>query len=267
MRLLTGLRPTPVDLVATVGVTVAAQLEIWAPQLVPGTSAVAGAQPVLAATTLPATLALGLRRPAPLVAVVLAFGSLALQGLLTAPVEGLSTLLVMLVTTYSLSAHATLRQALAGLAVLLACSALLSDDLDDLGFVVVVFGSAWVVGYVVGRRTEEVHALSGDVEDLTRRLEEAAALVADAERRRAADPTESSPEHLAALTARELEVVREIARGLSNAEIAAALVISEWTVKTHVASVLRKLGLRDRAQVVVAAYESGMVRPSSPPNG
>ena len=64
------------------------------------------------------------------------------------------------------------------------------------------------------------------------------------------------------MTAREIEVVRTIAAGMANAEIAATLFISEWTVKTHVASILRKLGLRDRTQVVVAAYESGLVRPA-----
>ncbi|MEU9453386.1 response regulator transcription factor [Streptomyces sp. NPDC048277] len=89
---------------------------------------------------------------------------------------------------------------------------------------------------------------------ITRRLVERYA--ATAER-----TAETVPADLTALTPREREVLTLMGRGLSNTELAAALTLSEATVKSHVARIFAKLGLRDRAQAVVVAYETGLVRP------
>jgi DNA-binding NarL/FixJ family response regulator len=92
---------------------------------------------------------------------------------------------------------------------------------------------------------------------VTRRLIEAFA-------RRPAE-TSPSPSQLASITARERDVLMLVARGRSNAEIAGALVVSEATVKTHVGSLLAKLGLRDRVQAVILAYETGLIVPGDAP--
>ena len=135
-------------------------------------------------------------------------------------------------------------------------------DLDDYVYEALRAGAS---GFLLKDATaaELVHAVrvvaAGDAllaPSVTRRL------IADFARRPRPDPPR--PATLGALTHRESEVLRLIARGLSNAEISDTLVIAEQTTKTYVGRILAKLNLRDRAQAVVLAYETGLVTPGGP---
>jgi DNA-binding NarL/FixJ family response regulator len=134
-------------------------------------------------------------------------------------------------------------------------------DLDDYVYDALRAGAS---GFLLKHATagELLHAVrvvaAGDAllaPAVTRRL------IADFVAARAVERTSVPPARLDALTEREREVLGHVARGLSNAEIAAVLVLAEQTVKTHVSRVFAKLGVRDRAQAVVLAYESGLVAP------
>ena len=138
--------------------------------------------------------------------------------------------------------------------------ALTTFDLDEYAFAAIRAGaSAFLLKDARGEEIVEairvVHAGHAVVApSTTRRLIEHVATMPAFDGARSAAMLES-------LTAREAEVLRAMATGASNAEIAARMHLSETTVKTHVGHVLAKLGLRDRVQAVVLAYESGLVRP------
>ncbi|MFF7315848.1 response regulator [Streptomyces albogriseolus] len=140
-------------------------------------------------------------------------------------------------------------------------------DLDEYVYEALYAGAS---GFLLKdvRRDDLVHAVrvvaAGEsllAPTVTRRL------VADLVKRRREQPAAAAdgppPPSLDALTAREVETLRLLARGLSNAEIAGTLFVSEHTVKTHVSNVLSKLGLRDRVQAVICAYETGLVTPGA----
>jgi DNA-binding NarL/FixJ family response regulator len=131
-------------------------------------------------------------------------------------------------------------------------------DLDDYVYDALQAGASGFLLKDVPAETlfEAVRVIAGGeallAPTITRRL------IAEFARQR---PRQVRPEALSELTPRETEILGLVAEGLSNREIAERLVLSDETVKTHVSHVLRKLGLRDRAQAVVVAYETGLVVP------
>ncbi|WP_431967199.1 response regulator [Actinacidiphila sp. bgisy160] len=114
------------------------------------------------------------------------------------------------------------------------------------------------------RRDDLVHAVRVVAEGDSLLAPSVARRLVEEYRRRPGPARAPVPDLLDVLTARERETLLHLARGLSNAEIAAALTVSEHTVKTHVGNVLAKLGLRDRIQAVICAYETGLVTTGAP---
>ncbi len=143
-------------------------------------------------------------------------------------------------------------------------------DLDDYVYAALRAGAS---GFLLKDAPPEelVHAVrvvaGGDAliaPSVTRRLiEQFASALPTPDGAAATDGDAPADDRLAELTDREVEVLGQLAQGRSNAEIAAALYVGETTVKTHVGRILMKLGLRDRVQAVVFAYESGLVRPGA----
>ncbi|HEY1358857.1 MAG TPA: response regulator transcription factor [Thermoleophilaceae bacterium] len=169
------------------------------------------------------------------------------------------TVVLMDIRMPQLDGLAATRQVLAeqpGLRVLV----LTTFDLDEYVFAALRAGAS---GFMLKDAPAE------ELADAIRVLASGDALLAPAVTRRvieafAAQPEGPPPRDLEELSPRETEVLRLLARGLSNAEIARELVVSEATVKTHVSNVLAKLRLRDRIHAVIHAYEAGVVRPGPP---
>jgi len=152
------------------------------------------------------------------------------------------------------------RRILADPAVTTKVVMLTTFDLDEYVYAALVAGAS---GFLLKETRPEVLA------DAVRTVAGGEALLAPTVLRRLVDQhasaaTPEDPERLSALTDREVEVLRLIGRGSSNREISQVLWVAEATVKTHVTRIFRKLGLRDRAQAVVLAYETGLVKAGDP---
>ncbi|MBA2770135.1 MAG: response regulator transcription factor [Sporichthyaceae bacterium] len=152
------------------------------------------------------------------------------------------------------------RRILADPAVTTKVVMLTTFDLDEYVYAALVAGAS---GFLLKETRPEVLA------DAVRTVAGGEALLAPTVLRRLVDQhasaaTPDDPERLSALTDREVEVLRLIGRGSSNREISQVLWVAEATVKTHVTRIFRKLGLRDRAQAVVLAYETGLVKAGDP---
>ena len=158
MRTSVWSRIEPVDLVVAAAMTLALQAEIWLPGAL-GAESVTEDRLLLSVTSLAISLPLVFRRTLPWTVAVIALGAEVAQEVLSTPPEGLANLLAMLVVCYSLGRYARRPRGYAGIALIVAASFGMGQDLADNTFVLLLLGSSWAVGVVVARRTDDLGAL------------------------------------------------------------------------------------------------------------
>ena len=180
-------RRAPVtDVVVAAALTLAAQVEIWAPSVAIGTSGVDGSRPILSLTSLLATVPLCARRTAPLSSCALVMGGAAAQALLSTTSDGLTMLILLALSAYSVAAHAPRRPALIGAGLMLMAVAAIAKDPGDAAFLLLVVGAPWVAGRLMRRRSADVAELGARTEQLQREQAETARVAAERERGRIA---------------------------------------------------------------------------------
>src|SRR5581483_2241894 len=145
------MRLAPVDVAAALGLSLAAQVEVWAPDLMVGTGQVEGSRPVLSVTALAMTASVCMRRGAPLAFAALVAASTAAQALATTPAAGLTEAIVLVAAAHAAAAYTPLRPALACLGALLV-ALVPSHDVADWTFAALLATAAWVAGLVLRRR-------------------------------------------------------------------------------------------------------------------
>lgn len=155
------MRILPVDIAVSLGLALAAQVEIWAPRLIVGTDTVDGSRPILSATALVMAGALSLRRAAPFAAASLVAAAAALQGLLTTPTQGLTGLVIFVIAAASVAATGR-ATAFVGLALLLAALVPQVRDAGDWLFAALLVGAAWTAAVLLRRRTSALNIAEAD---------------------------------------------------------------------------------------------------------
>jgi signal transduction histidine kinase len=179
-------RISTLDYAIAVALTLSAQIEIWAPSAAIGVEDVVGSRPVLSITALLITVALAARRTAPLLSNGVVMGAAAAQALLTVPSDGLTLLIALLLSTYSVAAYCDRRGAALGGVFTLAAIAPAAEDLADWGFAVLVLGAAWLAGRAMRRRSSQVERLDARARALEQEREAAARQAVEDERARIA---------------------------------------------------------------------------------
>jgi signal transduction histidine kinase len=233
----------PADVAIAAGLAILGQLELWSPDLIPGVSGPEDAGPVLATTALLSTLPLAARRVAPLAAALAVLAGILLGHLYSAPPEGHSEYLALIIATYSVAAYAERRGALIGLVAAVGVAAVaMEGDSDDIVFVAALLGASWLGGRTVRANRLRAAELQQLATELAREREEKAELAVALERARLARELHDVVAHAVSVMVVQAGGVRGMLRSEQREE-RAALAAVESTGREAMAELRRMLGI------------------------